>query len=230
MRHYASGGRGNDMEFHERLTGSEPPSMVVDSEHRILLWNRGAERLLGRRASEVIGRRCHEVLGGRDPFGNRACHTMCTPCAMLRAGEVVRPFEMTVALPGGTHRSLRISTTVVRRESWADLIVHTFEPIQAAAGVAPGEPPPLTPRQREVLCLIAEGLQNKEIASKLGLSLATVRNHVHAILDSLGLHSKLEAVALAFRSGWVEKPEVSGEASEPLPADTLSACTGSSGR
>jgi DNA-binding CsgD family transcriptional regulator len=226
---YASRGMGNHMEFRERLTGSEPPSMVVDTEHRILLWNRGAERLLGRKASEVIGRRCQDVLGGRDPFGNRACHTACSPCAMLRAGETVKPFEMTVTVPGGANCSLRISTTVVRREKWADLIVHTFEPVQGGAGVAAAEPP-LTPRQRDVLRLIALGLQNKEIAAKLGLSLATVRNHVHAILDTLGLHSKLEAVALAFRSGWVEQPEVSGEAPELRPADTLSACTGSSGR
>jgi DNA-binding CsgD family transcriptional regulator len=229
MSQFARRGMGNDMELRERLSGSEPPSMVVDTEHRILLWNRGAERLLGRKASEVIGRRCHEVLAGRDPFGNRACHTACSPCAMLRVGEPVRNFEMTVAMPGGANASLRISTSVVRREKWADLIVHTFESVETAAGVAAGEPP-LTPRQKDVLRLVAAGLQNKEIAAKLGLSLATVRNHVHAILDALGLHSKLEAVALAFRSGWVEKPAVSGEAPELLPADTPSACTGSSAR
>ena len=218
------------MEMRERLSGSEPPSMVVDTEHRILLWNRGAERLLGRKASEVIGRRCHEVLGGRDAFGNRACHVACAPCAMLRVGEPVKPFEMTVSVPGGVSRSLRISTTVVRRDKWADLIVHTFELVETPAGVSAAGEPPLTPRQRDVLRLIATGLQNKEIATELGLSLATVRNHVHAILDSLGLHSKLEAVALAFRSGWVEMPQVSGEAPELPLADTLSACTGSSGR
>jgi DNA-binding CsgD family transcriptional regulator len=220
----------NDMEMRERLSGSEPPSMVVDTEHRILLWNRGAERLLGRKASEVIGRRCHEVLGGRDAFGNRACYVACAPCAMLRAGEAVKPFEMTVSVPGGPNRSLRISTTVVRRDKWADLIVHTFEFVETPAGVSAAGEPPLTPRQRDVLRLIATGLQNKEIATELGLSLATVRNHVHAILDSLGLHSKLEAVALAFRSGCVETPQVSGEGPELPLADTLSACTGSSAR
>jgi len=66
------------------------------------------------------------------------------------------------------------------------------------------EPPPLTNREREILRQVASGLQNKEIAQELGISLATVRNHVHNILDKLGVHSKLEAVCLAFRSGWVE--------------------------
>jgi DNA-binding NarL/FixJ family response regulator len=56
---------------------------------------------------------------------------------------------------------------------------------------------------------VAAGLQNKEIAQKLGISLATVRNHIHNILEKLDVHSKLEAVSLAFRQGWVSGP--SGE-------------------
>ncbi len=63
--------------------------------------------------------------------------------------------------------------------------------------------PPLTPREIEVLHLVAAGLPNKQVARKLGLSLATVRNHVHNILVKLGVHSKLEAVSLAFRNGWI---------------------------
>jgi two-component system, NarL family, nitrate/nitrite response regulator NarL len=68
---------------------------------------------------------------------------------------------------------------------------------------APRAAPPLTPRETEVLFHVAAGLQNKEIARNLGLSLATVRNHVHNILVKLGVHSKLEAVSLSFRNGWI---------------------------
>jgi DNA-binding NarL/FixJ family response regulator len=57
-----------------------------------------------------------------------------------------------------------------------------------------------------VVLLAADGLQNKEIAQKLGISLATVRNHIHNILEKLDVHSKLEAVSLAFRQGWVQGP------------------------
>jgi len=63
--------------------------------------------------------------------------------------------------------------------------------------------PPLTAREKQILESIARGLQNKEIAQELGISLATVRNHVHNILEKLDVHSKLEAVSLAFRRGWV---------------------------
>ena len=50
---------------------------------------------------------------------------------------------------------------------------------------------------------VAAGLQNKEIAHRLEISLATVRNHIHRILEKLEVHSKLEAISLAFRRGWV---------------------------
>jgi DNA-binding NarL/FixJ family response regulator len=61
----------------------------------------------------------------------------------------------------------------------------------------------LTPREREILRLMALGLQTGEIAVRLGLSLSTVRNHIQNVLVKLGAHSKLEAVATAVRSGIV---------------------------
>jgi DNA-binding CsgD family transcriptional regulator len=73
--------------------------------------------------------------------------------------------------------------------------------------------PPLTDREKEILRWVSAGLQNKEIAQKLGISLATVRNHIHNILEKLDVHSKLEAVSLAFRQGWVAGTAASTSAS-----------------
>ncbi len=56
-------------------------------------------------------------------------------------------------------------------------------------------PAELTPRQAEVCKLIAQGLSNKAIAAILGISPATVKDHVHAILDRLGLKGRAEVVA-----------------------------------
>jgi DNA-binding NarL/FixJ family response regulator len=54
----------------------------------------------------------------------------------------------------------------------------------------------LSRREQEILALIAQGLVNKEIAWKLGITLCTVKNHVHNILDKLGVNHRREAVRL----------------------------------
>jgi DNA-binding NarL/FixJ family response regulator len=65
-----------------------------------------------------------------------------------------------------------------------------------------GDPLPVhPPRQQLVLALLAVGLGPQAIASRLGLSVPTVRNHVAAVLQRLGCHSQLEAVAEARRQG-----------------------------
>jgi DNA-binding NarL/FixJ family response regulator len=57
----------------------------------------------------------------------------------------------------------------------------------------------LTPRESEVLLLMAHGLDNKAMAAELGLSITTIRSYVQDILEKLDAHSKLEAVAVAAR-------------------------------
>jgi DNA-binding NarL/FixJ family response regulator len=59
----------------------------------------------------------------------------------------------------------------------------------------------LTPRELEVLRLMAEGLDNYDIADKLVIGYTTVRGHVQNVLEKLGAHSKLEAVARAGEYG-----------------------------
>lgn len=63
----------------------------------------------------------------------------------------------------------------------------------------------LTPREAEVLLLMAEGLDNHAIAEHLGIGFTTVRGHVQNILEKLDAHSKLEAVARAARAGLLER-------------------------
>lgn len=64
----------------------------------------------------------------------------------------------------------------------------------------------LTSREREILQLIAEGLTNGAIATRLFISVNTVRNHVQSILIKLGAHSKLEALSVAIRDGIIDPP------------------------
>jgi DNA-binding NarL/FixJ family response regulator len=106
---------------------------------------------------------------------------------------------------------------VVSRQSDTDRIVAAARAVHAGLRVVDAEfsellepePEPeapiplanLTPREQEVLELMARGLSNPEIAEELGVTRHTAKFHVKAILDKLGAQTRTEAVVLAARNG-----------------------------
>jgi D-alanyl-D-alanine carboxypeptidase/D-alanyl-D-alanine-endopeptidase (penicillin-binding protein 4) len=72
----------------------------------------------------------------------------------------------------------------------------------SAGGQAPHRPA-LTPRQREVLELIVEGLDNAQIASRLGITERTVRAHVSSVLERTGAANRTQAAVAAIQRGWI---------------------------
>ncbi|MEE1657425.1 response regulator transcription factor [Microvirga sp. CF3062] len=68
----------------------------------------------------------------------------------------------------------------------------------------------LTPQQVRVLTMLSEGLLNKQIAYELGVSEATVKAHVSAILDKLGVDSRTQAVIAASKIGVTQRPSQAG--------------------
>ena len=88
--------------------------------------------------------------------------------------------------------------------------------IERFADAAPHEPGPalaeLTPRELEVLRLLARGLSNAEIAAELVLSEHTAKTHVAHILDKLDLRDRVQAVVLAYESGIVRTSALNGPA------------------
>jgi len=77
---------------------------------------------------------------------------------------------------------------------------HTAIVPRSAPDVAPEA---LTPREIEVLVMIAEGLGNRTIAQRLGISEHTVKFHVSAIFAKLGVTSRTEAVKIGIRRGLI---------------------------
>jgi DNA-binding NarL/FixJ family response regulator len=88
------------------------------------------------------------------------------------------------AVKGELRCSPRLAGTILRRLAW-----------RAAAGGDISPQGALTNRETEIVRLIDQGLSNKEIAVRLGIEVATVKNHVHNLLDKLRVHRRSEAAA-----------------------------------
>lgn len=209
-----------------RALGDTADGMVtVAPGGQILTWNEGAARLLGYEADEVVGKYCFEIFGWLDRCGNPVCSAACPDCRLPGSDELVQTRDVIAHAKSGKALWLSVSTLVpppeLRHES---RLVHLFREVglppeleRLVAERLRSQHAPeteiagdeekaaalerLTRREREVLALVAEGLDSEEIAERLTLSLATVRNHVQNILSKLGVHSRLEAAVLYVRHG-----------------------------
>ncbi len=105
---------------------------------------------------------------------------------------------------------------VAHGENWLSSRI-TNHVVQRALGEGKTPPNPasgLTPREMEVLCLLALGMDNEQIAQKLVLTMRTVQNHVSTIYSKLGVESRAEAILFAIRRGWVQIPKEEDTADE----------------
>lgn len=100
-------------------------------------------------------------------------------------------------------RSLAEVTTAVRSAAQGEASVspELLSRLLAKLTRTPGLQPDLTPREQEVLAMLAQGLPNAAIAAELSVSVNTVRNHVANLSAKLGAHSKLEALTIAIQRG-----------------------------
>ena len=89
--------------------------------------------------------------------------------------------------------NVRDATTSIRANRGANAGAESLADLPAE--------PPLTNRERQVLGLLADGLGNKQIAARLGISANTVKTHLELLFDKLGVSSRTEAVATAARRG-----------------------------
>ena len=124
----------------------------------------------------------------------------------LRAGaRAVLPADVGAATLALVVEAAAAGLTVLPAETAAALLAAAPTLDRPMGGVTPrgegGRTPSLSGREREVLALLAEGLPNKVIAPRLGISEHTVKAHVAAIFEKLGTGTRAEAVVTAARLG-----------------------------
>ena len=111
------------------------------------------------------------------------------------------PEEMLAAV-----RTVHAGDSVIAASSTRRLLQHVAPMLRGSAPSAHGDPralAELTPREREVLVLMAYGATNTEIAGRLFVSEATVKTHVGRVLSKTGSRDRVQAVVLAYRTGLV---------------------------
>jgi DNA-binding CsgD family transcriptional regulator len=123
-----------------------------------------------------------------------------TPGAMSRVGRfVLVPLTVTGITVGG--RSTREVAFLIEVESGLVRRVLGFRSRREAREAAERPTGELTPREREVFQLLAEGYNAREIAERLVLSPATVRTHVQNAISRLGARTRVQAIAMAITRG-----------------------------
>lgn len=154
---------------------AQPMLLTVDAAGEVLAANDSAAEVLG----AMVGRRCCDVVRACDDHGAAVCTASC-PGRVLNAGRV---HDQIVNVRDGRWRF--ICTPMGR-----SVVVQAFPQARAA-----GMRNPLTPREQEVLGLVAEGLNSAAIGQRLAISAATVRTHVEHAREKLGARTRAEAVA-----------------------------------
>jgi PAS domain S-box-containing protein len=186
------------------------PASLHDVEGRFVRVNEAAERASGKSNAQWLGRHFTEPLppGAREKVA----------ALFRRAVERGEPtdFETVFVDASGNLRGVRAQHLPLCRDgAIVGVLILAFAgalPPSLPIGVEPQ--PRLTPRQREVLELVAAGLSTSEIAKKLTLSTETVRNHLRSVFRELNVHNRPEAIAAARRLGLLAPPALG-----PQPPD-----------
>ncbi len=185
---------------------------IVGRDFRIEWWGRRAEELLGVRAGEAVGRYCFDVVRGEHLARGLRCGPTCWAMQSARRGMPVPPFCVALHCNGASG----VYTLGFFAGGSGEDVVHVLRPaIEMVAltrttverAAAEGEESSrsrvdrLTPREQEILGLVADGLSARQIAARLSISHATARNHVQNVLIRLGVHRRVDAAVLALHAG-----------------------------
>lgn len=166
------------------------PCYLIDRDGTIRWLNHAASELVG----DAVGRKFTRYVAPEDVHSAREIFAR----KLLGRADAT---DFTLRLLDGEGRrvTLEVNSVPVRREGVVVGVFGVGRLLQKVEVTGHETAPALTPRQHEILRLLADGMSTSAIARGLALSEETVRNHVRALLAALDAHSRLEAVAVARR-------------------------------
>jgi PAS domain S-box-containing protein len=206
-------------ELQDFLEETADAAFSVNQQGEICSWNAAAEKLFGYSASEAIGKSCYELLQCTGSLGLK----ICTPEFYARQATAehyrIPNFDLEVTVRSGrriwvdlstllvedgrTHPRLvvHLSRNVTERKQQEDLLHKMLQLSKQIIAVSDGNGrghlapvSSLSEQEQSVLRLFSNGKNSAEIAGTLGISLQTLRNHLHHVNDKLGTHNRLQAV------------------------------------
>ena len=211
-----------ESELFALLEGTSDAAFTITPDGQIKSWNKAAERLFGYSPNEVLHKTCYQVLQGVGPLGTQVCHEGCSVMECAGKQEQVPNFDMKVKTRSGQRIWINMSTVVfnnqrtgervlihlahdITKQKKSEELVHKMLYLSRQLGevgkvaVRPAPASPLSDQEKHILRLFAEGKNSAQIAEALGISLQTLRNHLHHINQKLRTHNRLEAVMHALQ-------------------------------
>ncbi len=211
-----------EKELFDFLEGTSDAAFTVTDQGEICSWNKAAEKLFGYSGAEVLQRSCQSLLQGHGALGTQIWGDNCSIRDCAAKHLEIPNYDMEVKVRSGRRMWVNVSTVVFENiRNHRRLIVNLAHDITTTkkneellrkmmsisrqlANLQDqdvvGKPAPISPlseQETEILHLFSVGKNATEIARKLGITLQTLRNHLHHINQKLHTHNRLEAVTHA---------------------------------
>jgi PAS domain S-box-containing protein len=174
--------------------------VVVDDERRFVRVNERAGRLLGAPVQKILRCRLEDFTPREHwPRMMRSWHELQRRGRLYGDYELLRDEGSRVVIEFCALRGFRPSEhLIVARETASE---RALAPVDRAAGLTVANAPRLTPRETEVIALVAAGNSAHAIGAQLHLSPATIKTHLASVYHKLGVRDRAAAVATALRRG-----------------------------
>jgi len=211
-----------EQELFDLFEGTADAAFTVTDQGEICSWNKAAEALFGYGKAEAVGKSCLSLLQGRGPLGIQVWADNCSIRERVARHTEIPNFDLEVKIRSGRRMWVNVSTLIyenarnhrrltvhlahdITEEKKNQELLHkmTYFSRQLASIPEVGgrllPVSPLSEQEREILQMFSVGKNSTEIARTLGITLQTLRNHLHHTNQKLHTHNRLEAVTHAMQ-------------------------------